>query len=67
MALLFRLGTGQSGAMQTIVGFFGTCQSALTDLVGLPARHLTAFMDGVDEVWLSESFRDQPAGIDQAH
>lgn len=53
--------------MQTIVGFFGTCQSALTDLVGLPARNLTAFMDGVDEVWLSESFRDQPAGIDQAH
>lgn len=53
--------------MQTIAGLLGTCQSALTDLVGLPARHLTAFMDGVDEVWLSETFLDQPPNVPQSH
>lgn len=50
--------------MQTIVGFLGACQSMVGALTGLPARHLASFMDEVDEVWLLDSFLDQPDSVD---
>jgi hypothetical protein len=52
--------------MQQIVGVVGACRSALVDLIGLPARHLTAAMDDFDELWLSDTFLDLPEGADPA-
>ncbi len=54
----------QNDVMQTIVGFLGACQSMVGALTGLPARHLASFMDEVDEVWLLDSFLDQPDSVD---
>lgn len=54
------------GPMHSIVEILGSCQAGLTDLVGLPARQLASFMDDVDEVWLSDTFLDQPDSVDRA-
>jgi len=48
--------------MATIVGLLGSVTSSVVELAGLPARHLAAFMDDVDEVWLVDSFLDGPDG-----
>ncbi|CAN5756269.1 hypothetical protein BH10ACT1_BH10ACT1_42660 [soil metagenome] len=49
-------------AMSTIVGFIGSVGHSVVGLAGLPARHLSSFMDDVDEVWLVDAFLDQPDG-----
>lgn len=36
------------------------CCDLLTEIAHEPARSLTAFMDGIDEVWLADAFMDQP-------
>ncbi len=50
--------------MHTIVGLLGACQSMMGGLAGLPARHLAAFMDEIDEVWVLDPFLDQPDTAD---
>lgn len=46
--------------MNAIADLVGTCRAALVDLSARPARQLTSLMDDFDELWLTDTFLDQP-------
>ena len=52
--------------MDRFMGLLRTCRHDLEACAGGPARWLASFMDDVDEVWLDDTFMDQPGSLDRA-
>lgn len=44
--------------MTTVFAFGRSCVDRLTDFSSRPARTLAAMMDGLDEVWVIDTFMD---------
>lgn len=50
--------------MALLANISARCCELVTEIAHEPARSLTAFMDGVDEVWMLDAFMDQPDSAD---
>lgn len=49
---------GQNGDMTALIAFGRSCVDQLAEFASRPARTLATMMDGLDEIWVVDTFMD---------